>query len=95
MQQRLPQGLRAADGGSVEGSAVDRVSRGIQRRTVEQIVGLLVATVAKTVGEALASRDPRQRRLLVKRGPLGYACGARVFIPSLCHCVVFIVLREF
>ena len=52
VQQRLHQGLRAADGGSVEGSAEDRVSRGTQRRTVEQIVGLLVATVAKTVGEA-------------------------------------------
>ena len=51
MQQRLSQGLRAADGGSV-GSAEDRVSRAIQRRTVQQIVGLQEATVAKTVGEA-------------------------------------------
>ena len=50
VQQRLHQGLRAADGGSVEGSAEDRVSRGIQRRAVEQIVGFLVAMVAKTVG---------------------------------------------
>ena len=49
VQQRLPQGLRAVDGGSV--SDEDRVTRGIQRRTVEQIVGLLAATVAKTVGE--------------------------------------------
>ena len=52
VQQRLPLGLRAADGGSVVGSAEDSVSSGIQRRTVEQIVGLLVATGAKTVGEA-------------------------------------------
>ena len=52
VQQRLPQELRAADGGSIEGSAEDCVSRGIQQRTVEQILGLLVATVAKTVGEA-------------------------------------------
>ena len=51
MQQRLPQGLRAVDGGSVEGSDEDRVTRGIQRRTVEQIVGLLATTLAKTVGE--------------------------------------------
>ena len=38
VQQRPPLGLRAADGGSVEGSAEDIVSSGIQERTVEQIV---------------------------------------------------------
>ena len=41
VQQRLLLGLRAADGGSVEGSFEDSVSNGIQRRTVEQIVDLL------------------------------------------------------
>ena len=58
MQQRLPHGLPATDGGSVEASAEDRVSGGIQRRTVEQIVGLLVTTL---------------RKLLVKLGLLGVA----------------------
>ena len=79
VQQRHLQGLRAADGGSVEGSDEDRVPRGIQRRIVEQIVGLFVATVAKSVGEArplgiaqYRTTTVRSRRVfLVKLGRLG------------------------
>ena len=51
MQQRLPRGLRAADGGSDEGSPDDSVSSGIQRPTVEQIVDLLAPVFPERIIE--------------------------------------------
>ena len=66
VQQRLPLGLRAADGGSVEGSAEDSVESKIQRRTVEQIVDLLALVLPERIFEvpkiSLSSLAQSRRR---------------------------------